>query len=88
MAGVTYKEATEPDFSASPKHYPAGSALTTGVRINTISTAHECDIEDLPRSEATCIRGVSDIAHFLTSRKEVQEVQEVLFNSLQRSRKT
>jgi len=43
----------------------AESALTTGVRINTISTAHDCDIEDLPRSEATCIRGVSDIAHFL-----------------------
>lgn len=43
----------------------AGSALTTGVRINTISAAHDCDIEDLPRSEATCIRGVLDVAHFL-----------------------
>jgi len=30
MAGVTYKEVTEPDFNASPKHYPGGVRVNHG----------------------------------------------------------
>lgn len=60
MARITCQEATEPDPRRSIT--PAGFALTTGVRINTISAAHDCDIDDVsPR--ALIVYGVFWIYH-------------------------
>lgn len=44
MAGITYKEATEPD----PKHHRRDSRLTPqGSALTPMSTVHDYDIDDI-----------------------------------------
>lgn len=54
---------------------PAGFALTTGVRINTIFTAHDYDIEDLSARRLLVYMGCSQYcALFHASRERLQDI--------------
>lgn len=53
---------------------PAGFALTTGVRINTIFTAHDYDIEDLSARRLFEYMGCSRYCALSRNRERLQDV--------------